>query len=373
MYSAGMGIALISSQPQWGGGEQWLWSLGQGLRQQGARVHWIVPESSPMALRLERDTFPWLPVHGRGRSWQDIKSIRYFLRRSDINVVHFNDSHAVIGTSLALLDCRNVARVATKHTIFPLRSRQKYEWMIDRMICVSKAAQRACLECGMREEKTAGIYGAVDIPKVSDSARDELLAELGLDGETQIIVHVGNLLSCKGQRYIVEAMPQILKAKPKAKLLIAGEGRERGELEATIARLGLENSVRLLGFRNDATQLLAAADVVVQPSLAEALSLVAIESQLLLRPLVATAVGGLAEVVGAEMESPLAEIVTPESAIDIATAVERILESGAEVKWRCQRAAISARQRFSMERMVSEIQAVYSVLIRARRGSRWAI
>lgn len=369
----GLGVALISSQPQWGGGEQWLWSLGKGLSQMGVRVHWIAPEKSPMAQRLEQSSFSWLPVQGKGRSLRDLSSIRSFIRRSEIDLIHFNDSHAVIGTSLAVFDCRRIARVWTKHTIFPLRWRQKYRWMIDKVVCVSRAAQKAVIDCGLKEEQTAVIYGAVDEPQFDPLARQNLLTELNWEPHSRVIMCVGNLLPCKGHRFAIEAMPVILKQHPHAKLIFAGEGKERGELERLITEFGLQSSVKLLGFRSDATRLLSAADVVVQPSLSEALSLVAIESQMLLRPLVATAVGGLAEVVRADLESPLAELIAPESSLELARGVNAVLRGGDEVQWRCQRAKVAAHDRFSMPRMVGEILQVYESLVQERRGDRKGI
>lgn len=369
----GLGVALISSQPQWGGGEQWLWSLGKGLSQMGVRVHWIAPEKSPMAQRLEQSSFSWLPVQGKGRSLRDLSSIRSFIRRSEIDLIHFNDSHAVIGTSLAVFDCRRIARVWTKHTIFPLRWRQKYRWMIDKVVCVSRAAQKAVIDCGLKEEQTAVIYGAVDEPQFDPLARQNLLTELNWEPHSRVIMCVGNLLPCKGHRFAIEAMPLILKQHPHAKLIFAGEGKERVELERLISEFGLQSSVKLLGFRSDATRLLSAADVVVQPSLSEALSLVAIESQMLLRPLVATAVGGLAEVVRADLESPLAELIAPESSLELARGVNTVLQGGDEVQWRCQRAKVAAHDRFSMPRMVGEILQVYESLVQERRGDRKGI
>ena len=368
----GMGIALVSSQPQWGGGEQWLWSLGEGLSQLGARVHWIVPQRSPMAQRLERSSYSWLPVHGKGRSFGDLRAIRQFIGRSEIDLVHFNDSHAVIGTSLAILDYRRVARVWTKHTIFPLRWRQKYRWMIDRVICVSRAAQKACIDSGLRTEQTSVIYGAVDPPKYDPQARDELLREFQWLSESPLILCVGNLLPCKGHRFAIEAMPLILKKYPLAKLVIAGEGKERSELEHTIAKCGVASAVKLLGFRTDATRLLSAADVVVQPSLAEALSLVAVEAQMLLKPLVATAVGGLAEVIGAQWQEPLAEVIQTSSSHDLARGVAAVLAGGASLQQRWDRAKLAAHERFSIQRMVAEIVQVYGDLIHARKGLRQA-
>jgi glycosyltransferase involved in cell wall biosynthesis len=165
-------------------------------------------------------------------------------------------------------------------------------------------------------------------------------------------------------------MPSILTQYPDAKLVIAGEGKERPELEGRVDALQLRSAVRLLGFRSDATRLLSAADMVLQPSLSEALSLVAIESQMLLKPLVATAVGGLAEVVGADFESPLAELIRPESSIDLARGVLNVLQGGSDLHWRCQRARTAAVDRFSMPRMVSEIHQVYETLVQTRQRDR---
>jgi len=360
-------VVFISSQTQWGGGEQWLWSLGNALRDRGVQVHWIVPDGTPLAERLKKSSFVWLPITGKGRSIKDIRSMRSFLKHSEIELAHFNDSHAFFGATAAMLGWFHIPRVATKHTIFPLRSRYKYHWMIDRLVCVSKAAERVCLEAGLAASRISVVYGAVEVPASDASARGEYLASLGWPQDSKLIVNVGNLQACKGQRYLIEAMPEIRGIEPRAKLVIAGEGKERSELESAIYRLGLGEHVSLLGFRKDATRWLAAADVVVQPSISEALSLVAIESQMLFKPLAATAVGGLAEVIGANWERPLAEVLRPKSVSDIVDAVGILLQGGNEVRERCERAAEAAHERFSLNRMTDEVLQIYTSLLASRK------
>jgi glycosyltransferase involved in cell wall biosynthesis len=363
-----LGVVLHSTQQQWGGGEQWLWSLGQGLRKQGIRVHWIVPKTSALAQRLGQSSYLWLPISSKGWSLRDLRAIRNFVKTTQSDVVHLNDSHAVTGATFALVGCTRIARVWTKHTTFPLRGRYKYQWGVDRVLCVSRAAQQTVIECGIRPEQTALIYGAVDEPQLDPFARQILLRELNWGPESRLIVCVGNLLACKGHRHVVEAMPAVLSEHPTARLIIAGEGEERSALEQLVADLQLHQVVKLLGFRSDATRLLSAADVVVQPSLAEALSLVAIESQMLLKPLVATAVGGLAEVVCAKSDSPVAELVQPGSSSDLARGVNAVLGGGDEQKHRCRRAKVAADERFSMSRMVNDVLELYRAVIRARQG-----
>jgi glycosyltransferase involved in cell wall biosynthesis len=95
-----------------------------------------------------------------------------------------------------------------------------------------------------------------------------------------LIINVKRLHPLAGQRYLIEAMPEILRSCPDARLWIAGEGESRGELEALIAEIGLAGAVKLLGRVDNHTlpSYYGAADLFVLPSILEAFPTVAAES-----------------------------------------------------------------------------------------------
>jgi glycosyltransferase involved in cell wall biosynthesis len=181
-----------------------------------------------------------------------------------------------------------------------MRSRLKYRWLSDKIVCVSRAAQQVVEKGGVPSARTAVIYGGCHPAPHEPSARAWANAEFGLSKEDRLLVCVGNLLACKGHTDLIDAMSALVRDNPAAQLLIAGEGTERGQLEKRIAEKQLGGHIRLLGYRSDADRLLDAADLVVHPSLSEGLSLVLIQSQMLAKPIVATAVGGTTEVLGAD-------------------------------------------------------------------------
>jgi glycosyltransferase involved in cell wall biosynthesis len=298
-----MRFCLVSTQPNWGGGEALLWSMGQELQAMGHQVGWMARVASGLSNRIQENGGEVLHLHeGRGLSvgqwWATVRSLRSWA--PDILIA--NDTHAVHLVGSAAWLCRRPMpiRLAYKHTVFPMRSRVKYRCLSDKLVCVSRAAQKVVEKGGVPTARTAVIYGGCAPAPHDPEARTWAEQEFGLSKDDRLLVCVGNLLACKGHSVLIDAMSLVVRKKPRVQLLIAGEGEERERLEKRLSLLGLEGRVRLLGYRSDADRLLDAADLVVHPSLSEGLSLVLIQAQMLAKPIVATAVGGTAEVLVAE-------------------------------------------------------------------------
>lgn len=297
-----MRFCFVSTQKNVGGGEVLTSSVAGHLLRGGHSVSWIVRGESEVEQRCNAIGMEVLHrLTGRGQNLSDVFAVRRALRRWAPDVVLMNDTHAVpiMGAAIWALPGRRPLRLAMKHTVFPLRSRLKYQLLTDQIICVSKAAQATVVRGGVPERKTSVIYGGSEVPKPEANAARQIRAELGLEQEQSLIASVGNLLDCKGHIDLVRAMGK-LGSDSNAVAVIAGEGAERHALEGQIDALGLQGTVRLLGFRDDVEQLLQAADLVVHPSHAEGLSLALIQAQMLSRPIVATAVGGASEVLAAD-------------------------------------------------------------------------
>ena len=298
-----MRFCLVSTQPNWGGGEALLWMIGQELQSLGHQVGWMARLSSGLTERLQQNNAEILHLHkGRGLSlrqwWQTVQALRAW----GPDVLITNDTHAVHLAGSAAWLCRvpRPVRLAYKHTVFPMRSRLKYRWLSDKMVCVSQAAQQVVVRGGVPENRTAVIYGGCRPAKHDAHSRAWAEAEFGLAKSDQLLVCVGNLLACKGHLDLIDAVSLLVRDDRRIQLLIAGEGTERDKLAQRVAEKQLSGHIRLLGYRSDADRLLDAADLVVHPSLSEGLSLVLIQSQMLAKPIVATAVGGTTEVLGVD-------------------------------------------------------------------------
>lgn len=137
--------------------------------------------------------------------------------------------------------------------------------------------------------------------------REAARAELGVTGETRVILAVGRLEPQKGFQYLLAAIPQIASAVPNAVVLVAGrEGRSSQALREQASHLQLP--VRFLGHRNDISALLAAADVLAFPSEREGSPGTLIEAMAVGTPIVASSIAPCLEVLGAGKEPPLALI-----------------------------------------------------------------
>src|SRR6185503_8111171 len=134
--------------------------------------------------------------------------------------------------------------------------------------------------------------------------RESVRAALGLAAGEPVVLTVGSLTSQKAQSVLVDAWAQVARGRPDARLLIAGEGPLRADLERQIAALGLGEAVTLLGARRDAADLMEAADVFVLSSVREGLSITLLEAMRAGRPAVATRIGGNGEAI-AEGETGL--------------------------------------------------------------------
>jgi glycosyltransferase involved in cell wall biosynthesis len=129
-----------------------------------------------------------------------------------------------------------------------------------------------------------------------DGVLERLRMELGLEARF-VVACFGRLEPQKGQQFLVEAALRLRHMVPTVLVLLVGEGPGRAMLERQVAQGGLEDCVRLTGWRRDALSLMAVADVVAQPTLQEAFSQVMAEALWMGRPLVITPVGGVADVV----------------------------------------------------------------------------
>lgn len=297
-----MRFCLVSTQRHWGGGEALLLAMAKELARAAHSVSWIARGESEVAERLlASDQRVLHLLRGRGANLRDWRATLRVLRTTAPDIVILNDTHAVPLVGSASWFCRSPKplRLAYKHTVFPLRSKLKYRLLADKLICVSAAARETLVRGGLPPEQSLVIYGGCQPPGTQSTDRALIRGELGLPADRPLAVCVGNLLECKGHLDLIQAMAELVESEPKLLLVIAGEGVERVRLEQKIREHHLEPNVRLLGYREDAERLLAAADFVVHPSHAEGLSLVLIQAQMLGKPIVATAVGGTVEVLQA--------------------------------------------------------------------------
>jgi glycosyltransferase involved in cell wall biosynthesis len=148
--------------------------------------------------------------------------------------------------------------------------------------------------------------------------------ELGLPLNARVVGAVSRLAWKKGIRHLIAATPRIVESVPHARVVIAGDGELRAELERDAAKLGVRDRVMFLGSRSDTVELMAAFDVFVLPSVVEGMSNALLEAMAAGRPVVATDVGGNPEVV---VDGSTGLIVPPGDADQLAAAIQKLLDA----------------------------------------------
>ena len=196
---------------------------------------------------------------------------------------------------------------------------------MDRLIAVSRA-----IEAKLEDEGRTGlgtpvdlIYNGVDLQRYDHQEPCcTLRDEYGMEPGSQIVGVVARLEPEKGHPTLFEAWPAVLRAVPDAYLLVIGEGSQRDALEAKARELRIAHRVVFTGRRDDVPAVTAALDVAVLPSYREAQGLSILEALALARPVVASKVGGIPEMIEDGVTGLLVE---PHDAEGLARAISRLL------------------------------------------------
>jgi len=196
----------------------------------------------------------------------------------------------------------------------------------------------------------------------ADSLRAETRASLGHADEVPLVGMVACLKPQKAPLDFVELARLVCEQMPEARFFVAGDGELRGEVEAKLAALGLEDKVQLLGWRRDVPGLLGALDVAVLTSLWEGLPRVCPQAMAAGRPMVATAVDGTPEAI---VDGESGFLVDPG---DMAAAAERVLQllRDGELREQLGRAGRAGSVPFGQVEMVAQQEALYDRLLSER-------
>ena len=362
MPRSSLKIALLSSQLNWGGGEQLLFSLGESLHQKGHQVLWIAPQASRLMERVRHAGMDCMAIAGRHPSPLAILRIRRALQKNKIDVLHGNDAHAISWGSLLAMGQESIKLFGVKHTVFQVRSPAKYNWAVNRMICVSRAVRDVCIDGGILESRLAVVHGGIHPPELDRlTERQRACRALGIGIEMPLFCAVGSLISCKGYDTLIEAADNLRQRIGEFKLVICGDGAMRTKLQEMIDVRNLNQHVQLLGFCEDPTSWIAAADVFVHPTRSEGLSLVTIAAQMVGTPIVATEVGGLREVIRCQYTSrPLGWIFASRDPKDLAELLENALNDFEKRKQFIRDAQQSAIRHFNLDQMVNGFLQIYT-------------
>jgi glycosyltransferase involved in cell wall biosynthesis len=324
-----------------------------------------------------------------------------YLRRRPPQVIHNHMFRAeIIGTRAALaLAELGLPRPYVIGTVHSSRVRSAADRQLlrsltpsmDRLIAVSRAIDKKLRLEGRTGPVVDLIYNGVDLDRYAyQEACCTLPEEYGFPEGAPMVGVVARLEPEKGHATLLPAWAQVLEHVPEARLLIIGEGSERPRLEAMADELGLMGEdcsgdrcvgtrgarpgakVLFTGLRDDVPAVTAALDVAVLPSYREAQGLAILEAMALRRPVVATAVGGVPEMIE---DGQTGLLVPPHDEAALADAIVRLLTDHPLADTVARNGHDMVHARFCLQHMVEAVASLYeegAAVVAGRIGARTA-
>ena len=302
--------------------------------------------------------------------WATARRIRDIIRAQEIDLVHSHGYKSDIYAWLAGRR-RHVPLLATSH----LWTRQTasvrfYEFLdglalrrFDAVAAVSRRIAGQLQQAGVSPEKTSVIDNGIDL-RPFQSAVPSLKAELKT-GDRLLIGTVGRLTAQKGMDYFLAAAQKLLKDFPDLLFAIVGDGPDREKLERMAKDLNIQNSVHFTGARNDMPNVYASLDIFVLASIAEGMPMALLEAMASRRPVVATAVGGVPQIV---VVGRTGMLVRSKDAAGLADTVANLLRHPDLRERMARNGEAEVRRQFSSEVMTQNYCKLYAELLDKKNG-----
>jgi glycosyltransferase involved in cell wall biosynthesis len=355
-------ILHTEASPGWGGQEIRILSEASAFAKRGFHVLIACQPGSHLALEAQRRGLTIRPVAMRGAV--DVRAcwrLRQLMRTEDVDLVH---THSSIDAWLAGFAAHSLHLpvVRSRHVSIPVKRRRNfvYNTLCHRIISSGEAIREVLITAGVDPEKIVAIPAGVDTaqfhPAVSGAA---VRREFGLN--SPVIGTVAMFRRSKGHRILLQAIPEILRSAPGAVFLWVGDGVGRAALEQEIAAAGVHAKVYMAGFREDVAACIAAMDVVVLPSIkSDGVPQVILQALAMRKPVVASAVGGIPEVIQHQRTGVLVPANDPQALAEAIVQVLRDPESAAA--W-AHAGGQSIDTRYALEYMIDRTAAVYTEVL----------
>jgi glycosyltransferase involved in cell wall biosynthesis len=350
--------------------------LTEGLRQRGHQVTLVCRPGGWLPAQARASNIPVLELAMQGlRCCMTLMTLVRIINDQKIDIIHTHASRAAYQGFLLGFWTRCPVVASVHAMTYCYGYRQILPHGRNRIIAVSNFLRDALLQQGIPPSYVRTVYNGTDLleknqadltnlPAPSPPTLETLpvRAELNIPADAQLVGLVAHLGELKGQWLLVQAARTIIRKCPRAYFVFVGPteaGFQQLLLEMAIGD-DLSGRLRITGFRDDIPRLISAMDVIAVPSRMETFSMVAVEAMALGKPVVATRVGGLPEVIS-DGETGLLVEREPGA---LAEAIIALLQNPARRAAMGQAGEERVRAYFSTGMMVNDAQEVYQELLR---------
>ena len=366
-------VCHVMSADLWAGAEVQVATAASYLVQQAdVTLTAVLFNDGPLADELKRLGVPVLVIDERRHNpLQILLALIRFLRVHPQDVVHThrNKDNVLGAVAAKLVGVPCVIRTVHGRAE-PMRGWQRAKYrayevldgivlrrVADRIIAVSRSVAETLEGAGCARPSIVQIANGIQVGRLRRGRAPELVRqELGISPGVPVIGTVGRLSPVKGHIHFLRAARLVLEREPAARFVVVGDGPLRGQLVAEAERLRIERACVFTGSRTDVQDLLGALDIFVLPSLDEGIPMALLEAMALGKPAVASAVGGVPEIL---TDRATGLLVAPGNEGVLAEACLVLLRDAALAHTVRTRAMSLVEQRFSHERNGRAIAGVY--------------
>ncbi len=363
-----MKILHLSSETSWRGGEQQIAYLLEEQLRQGLTVLVICRPGSATASYCLQQHIPFITAGIKnsldvGTAWK----LKQICKKEKIDLVHVHSSrgHAIV--HLAQLLGLRIPYILTRRVAFPIANKglnilRYNSSQLKKIICISSAVMASTAPVVREQHKLRVIYDGIDLNRFSATAPPEQLLrqELGLADNTLLVGTVAALTAEKDLTTFIRAAGELADVLREAHFVIAGDGPERSALQTLTQLLHLEERLHFLGRRSDIPQLLPQLSLFLFTSRMEGLGTSVLDAFACRIPVVATAAGGIPEIVRHEVTGLLAPV---GDAQGLAREAQRLLNNPALQSALVEHAHRLLLRSFTKEKMAADTLGVYQQVL----------
>jgi glycosyltransferase involved in cell wall biosynthesis len=353
-----------------GGQEYRVLLEAEGMEQRGHVVVVAAPKGSQLAVLAQQRGLQVKTTTSGNRGWITlVPSYLRMIKKYKIDVVNTHGSLDSWTASIAgRISSRHPVIIRTRHKSTPVSRSLRHRLLYGRLPHVvtttgEAVRQELITRNRLSPSRVISIPTGVDLERFHPQPPDAALRKsLGLGSQGPLVGAVTFLRPEKGMEVLIEAVRLLKNTVPTLKCLIIGDGGEKLTLLARIRDLGLEHCVHLVGFRQDIPALLSLLDVVVIPSFEEGIPQSLTQALAMERPVVASAVGGVPEVV---KDGVTGLLVPPRNPAVLAEKISFILNNPSTGARMGKSGRQVIQERYSMECMLTQTENVYRRLFQS--------
>jgi glycosyltransferase involved in cell wall biosynthesis len=354
-------ILHIDPEKNWGGGEAQVVGLLTYLAEKGHQNTLVTHPRGRLFDHCRNLKIKTLPLVIRNDlDVRPIASLRRLIRQEKYDIVHLHTKRAHALSLWLPRKMHNPKYVVTRRMDYPQTrswyTRHLYNRRVDGVVAISRTIFDLLVSAGVDSERIRLIHSGIDAqrfempPSESSSSQD-----------VPVVGIVAALEERKGHRFLLEAAARLKERGSRVKYVLAGDGSLRAELKAMTERLNLIGDVKFFDFISDTPVFLSNIDIFVLPSLHEGLGVAVLEAMAAGKAVVASRVGGLAELV---VDSVTGVLVPPRDADSLATAIARLITDKSLARQMGLKGSERVREHFTLEQMAIKNEAYYYDLLK---------